>query len=339
MFSANSLVLGVDVGGTKVAAGLVDARGQIVHKARRPMVANRDAEDALAVVLRAADAALALPAAREANIEAAGISAPGYIDSESGAVIGATNLPCWRGFPLARRVAEHTGLATRIDNDGNAAALAEAVWGSGAGYRSVFYVTIGTGIGTGMVFDGRIHHGRTGGAGEGGHVSIDYRGPRCLCGKRGCIEMYAAGPAIAARAQGALAAAGRRRSAPSKREASLLRELACGKLKAVTAEVVGKAALEGDALANAVLREVADHLAVWLGNIVDLLEPDVIVVGGGLGHLMASFFGHMRERMSRWSINPRSSEIPIVGAMYGAESGIAGAAALWQEAQGRGAGV
>jgi glucokinase len=330
MPAANTLVLGVDVGGTKVAAGLVDARGQIVHKVRRPMIANRGPEDGLAAVLRAADAVLASPAARDADVYAAGISSPGYIDSESGAVISATNLPCWRNFPLARRFAEHTKLSTRIDNDGNAAALAEAVWGAGVGYRSVFYVTIGTGIGTGIVLDGRVHHGRTGGAGEGGHVTIDLHGPRCLCGKRGCIEMYAAGPAIVARAQRALASRGKRRSAKSKRD-SLLVELAGGKPNTLTAEMVGKAALEGDALANEVLRDVADHLAVWLGNTIDLLEPDIIIVGGGLGHLMASFFGHIREQMSRWSINPRSAEIPIVSAMYGAVSGIAGAAALWQE--------
>jgi glucokinase len=316
------LILGLDVGGTKVAAGLVDARGQIVTRLRRPMVAHKSAEDGLAAVLRAAEQALASPAVREAPVTAAGISTPGYVDPASGSVIRATNLPCWQNFPLAERVSMALHLPVRLDNDGNAAALAEALWGAGAGYASVFYVTLGTGIGTGFVVNGRVHHGRTGGAGEGGHVTIDLRGPRCLCGKRGCVEMYCAGPAIAKRAHTKLTAHRRRRG--KRRSPSLL----SAEADAITAEMVGKAALEGDALAIEVLEEVADYLAIWLGGIIDLLEPHVIVIGGGLGHLMASFFGRMRERLAVWSINPRSAEIPIVSAMYGAVSGIAGAAAL-----------
>ncbi len=323
------LILGVDIGGTKVAAGLVDARGQIVTRTRRPMVAHKSAEDGLAAVLRTVEAVLASDAARAASVGAIGISTPGYVDPHHGTVIRATNLPCWQGFPLAERIATATRLPVRLDNDGNAAALAEAAWGAGAGYASVFYVTLGTGIGSGFVVHGRVHHGRTGAAGEGGHMTIDLRGPRCLCGKRGCIEMYAAGPAIAARAQQKLLKSGAARRGGRSHTKMLL--LAGGDVHAVTAEIVGKAALEGDALAGEVLREVADYFAVWLGGIIDLLEPHVIVVGGGLGHLIANFFEHIREQLATWSINPRSAEIPIVSAMYGAVSGIAGAAALCLE--------
>jgi glucokinase len=317
------LILGLDVGGTKVAAGLVDPRGQIITRLRRPMVAHKSAEDGLAAVLRAAEQALASPAARESQITAAGISTPGYVDPASGTVIRATNLPCWQNFPLAERVSAALHLPVRLDNDGNAAALAEALWGAGVGYTSVFYVTLGTGIGSGFVVNGRVHHGRTGGAGEGGHMTIDLRGPRCLCGKRGCVEMFCAGPAIAKRAHTKLTA--HRRHRGKRRPRSLLH---VPRGSDITAEMVGKAALEGDALAVEVLEEVADYFAIWLGGIIDLLEPHVIVIGGGLGHLMASFFGRMRERLAVWSINPRSAEIPIVSAMYGAVSGIAGAAAL-----------
>lgn len=349
------LILGIDVGGTKVAAGLVDARGQIVTRVRRPMVAQQDTEAGVAAVLRAAEQVLASPAARATQVIAAGISTPGYVEPRSGTVVRATNLPCWQDFPLAARVSSALRLPVRLDNDGNAAALAEALWGAGVGYGSVFYVTLGTGIGSGFVVNGRVHHGRTGGAGEGGHMTIDLRGPRCLCGKRGCVEMYCAGPAIAKLAQARVKRGEKphpkqkrlrvghplRVGYPHSRRAgarSLLLEMAGGRSDAITAEVVGKAALAGDALAIAVLEEVADYFAVWLGGIIDLLEPHIIVVGGGLGHLMASFFGHMRERLATWSINPRSAEIPIVSAMYGAESGIAGAAALCLEAADRAGG-
>jgi glucokinase len=326
-----SLVLGVDIGGTKVAAGLVDARGQIVFKTRRPMVAKRSAKEGLAAVLRTIEAVRASDVARQNNLSGIGISTPGYVDPDDGRVVVAANLPCWRDFPLAAEVTRAADLPVRIDNDGNAAALAEAVWGAGAGYRRVFYITLGTGIGTGLVIDGRIYHGRTGAAGEGGHVVINYDGPRCGCGKRGCVEVYAAGPAIARRAQEELSE--RYRGAPRKRAmaASKMLEFAEGRVTRVSAEIVGKAALEGDPLATEVLRDTADLLSIWLGGIIDLLEPDVIVIGGGLGQLTASFFGYIREQLQRWSIAPRAAEIPIVSAMYGAESGIAGAAALCME--------
>ena len=169
-------------------------------------------------------------------------------------------------------------------------------------------------------------------------MTIDYRGPLCLCGKRGCIEMYASGQAISKRARARLIAARRgtlTRGASAKRRtaaSSKLLELADGNLEDVTAEMVGKASMEVDPLATKVLEDAAESFAIWLGGIIDLLEPDVIVVGGGLGHLMASFFGFMRAQLERWSINPRGHEVPIVSAMYGAVSGIAGAAALCRQA-------
>ena len=123
-----------------------------------------------------------------------GICAPGPLDPDAGVVINPPNLPCWRNFPLARETGHTYGLPVKLDNDANAAGLAEALWGAGVGYHNVFYATIGTGIGTGLVFDGALYHGRTGAAGEGGHMSIDYRGLQCGCGKRGCIETLASGP-------------------------------------------------------------------------------------------------------------------------------------------------
>ncbi|MFB3813322.1 MAG: ROK family protein [Terriglobales bacterium] len=310
-------VIGVDIGGTKVAAGIVNPEGQILASTRAPMVARKTAEDGLAAVRSAIDALR--EGAPNLKPAAIGISTPGWVDAHTGTVLKASNLPCWQEYPLGKVIAAHYRLPARVENDANCAALAEAVWGAGADYRNVFYVSLGTGIGTGMVNAQRVYSGRTGMAGEGGHMTIDYAGPKCPCGKQGCIEMYASGPAIGARARAVLTRSSR----------SLMLELADGKVSAVSAHTVGKAALNGDPLAVKVLQEAADYLAIWLGNIIDLLEPDVIVVGGGLGHLMASFFSYIRGRLTRWSINPRAQQLPIVSALYGAESGIAGSAALW----------
>ena len=147
------------------------------------------------------------------KVEAIGLCSPGSVDSKTGTVLRTANLPCWRNFPLARRIEKHYHLPTRLINDANAAALAEARWGAGKGQASVFYVSLGTGIGTALILAGRIHEGRTGGAGEGGHVTINFRGPLCGCGKRGCVELYASGTAIAKRARSLLGSADGKRFA------------------------------------------------------------------------------------------------------------------------------
>src|SRR3984957_18059163 len=197
--SVGGYVIGVDIGGTKVAAGLVNAAGEITHQMRTPMAAH-DTVGGLAAVIRAINSVRCASKTDAEKISGIGICAPGPLDPRTGIVINPPNLPGWRNFPLADLVLKAYGQPVRVDNDGNAAALAEALWGAGRGYHNVFCATIGTGIGTGIVFDGRIYHGRTGAAAEGGHTTIDYHGPRCGCGKLGCIEALASGPAIARRA-------------------------------------------------------------------------------------------------------------------------------------------
>ena len=310
----NNLVIGVDVGGTKVAAGLVNEQGEIRSHLRVPMIANGSAEDGLGAVLSAISQLL-----RDGTpVRGIGVCSPGPLDPAAGVILNPPNLPCWRHFPLTDALRKVYSVPVKLDNDANAAALAETRWGAARGYNNVFYATIGTGIGTGIVMGGKIYHGRTGSAGEGGHVSIDYRGPICACGKPGCIEVLASGSAIARRA---------REKISSGRESSML-ELAAGKLDAVTGEAVGKAYAAGDTLAGEVLTESADMLAVWLSNMIDLLDPEVIVIGGGAAALYQPFFGRMRERVPKLTLNPRAREVMIGAAQYGAEAGIAGGAAL-----------
>jgi len=308
------LFVGVDVGGTKVAAGLVDAEGAISAQARVAMVADCGAERGLESVLSAI--AHVLP--RHDSVAGIGICAPGPLDPQAGIILNPPNLPCWRNFPLAECVRQRHHVPVRVDNDANAAALAEARWGAARGYGKVFYATIGTGIGTGIVFDGKIYHGRTGAAGEGGHVSIDYRGPICNCGKPGCIEVLASGPAIAKRAQQEVAGGA----------GSSMVELAGGDARAITGIIVAQAAQAGDRLATKILVEATELLALWLSNIVDLFDPEVIVIGGGASALYRPFFDRLRDRMAEFAVNPRANEAPILAAHYGADSGIAGGAAL-----------
>src|SRR5215813_10830221 len=312
-------VIGVDVGGTKVAAGLVDREGAIRSQTRGSMISNRGPVAGLEAVKAVIDQVSFSSNAHD-SIRAIGICCPGPLDPITGVVINPPNLPCWRNFHLASEVSQIYGVPVKVDNDANAAALAETLWGAGRGYHNVFYATVGTGIGTGIVFDGRIYHGRTGAAAEGGHMTIDYRGPRCGCGKPGCIEALASGPAIARRARTAL-------STQPGLHSSLL-DLAGGNIGEVTSQMVGQAQAAGDPLATSILRETVDFLSVWLGNIVDLLEPDVIIMGGGVASMLRPFFVEIRNQLPNHCINPRCQEIPMVHAFYGEDAGIAGGAAL-----------
>jgi glucokinase len=316
MKGSGNAVLGVDIGGTKIALGIVDRSGRILAQGRTPMIANGTPEAALDAVVSAIDSMLTT----SGQIEGIGICAPGPLDPQSGVVLNPPNLPCWRNFPLAEKVRAKYSVPVKVDNDANAAALAETLWGAARGFQYVFYATIGTGIGTGIVFDGSIYHGKTGSAGEGGHVSIDYRGPVCGCGKRGCIEILAAGPAIGARARDKVAAE------PSR--GKMLLDLVNGNLSAITSQHVREAFESGDPLARKVLEDTVHLLTIWLGNIVDLLDPDVIVVGGGVAAMIRSFFEEIKSGLPDWCVNPRASEIPLLMAHYGADAGIAGGAAL-----------
>lgn len=311
-------VLGVDIGGTKVAVGLVDHDGKILAQGRKPMIANGTAEAGLDAVTNAIDSIMST--APGGNVQSIGICAPGPLDPKTGVVLNPPNLPCWRNFPLAEKITAKYRVPVRVDNDANAAALAETRWGAARGFRYVFYATIGTGIGTGIVFNGIIYHGNTGSAGEGGHMSIDYRGPFCGCGKHGCIEALAAGPAIGARARAKLAAE------PSRHSTVL--DLAKGNVAAVTSELVGQAYAAGDPLAREVLQDTVELLSAWLGNIVDLLDPDVLVMGGGVAAMLRPFFDEIKNRLPTWCVNPHVSDIRLLMARYGADAGIAGGAAL-----------
>ena len=300
-----------------MAAGLVTRAGEISSSKRLPMNSRGSAQEGVKSVVSAiAEAINGDPD----GVQGIGICAPGPLDPTTGVILNPPNVPCWRNFPLTASLQKLYPVVVRLDNDANAAALAEARWGAACGYKNVFYATIGTGIGTGIVIDGKIFHGRTGSAGEGGHVSIDYRGPICSCGKRGCIEILASGTAIANRAR-ELVRGGAKSAMP---------DLAGGDVEGITGEIIAKAYVAGDRLAGDLLRGTADLLALWLSNMIDVLDPDVIVIGGGAAALYAAFFDRLRERIPEITLNPRAHEVPILHAKYGADSGIAGGAALCQ---------
>jgi glucokinase len=317
MNNGSPVVVGVDIGGTKVAAGLVNAEGKILARNRTPMLTTGAPSNGLAAVSTAIRG-LFPDVPSQNQIAAIGICAPGPLNPNTGVIINPPNLTIWNNYPLAEEMRRLHNVRVTVDNDANAAALAEAKWGAGRGYPNIFYASVGTGIGTGIIFDGRIYHGKTGAAAEGGHMGIDSNGPVCNCGKRGCIETLAAGPAIARRARQKL----------GQNPNSVLLEMSGGDIQKVSSEMVGRAHAAGDPVAKEVMRETLDLLAYWLGSIIDLLEPDVIVIGGGVSSLLAPFLDEIRERWRGACLNPSPLDIPLLLAHYGEDAGIAGAAAL-----------
>jgi glucokinase len=316
----NDIFVGVDVGGTKVAAGIVDSHGRILSHTRGPMNCGATDKEGLHSVISAIDSLFAMEPASRKEAHSIGICAPGPLDPRTGVIINPPNVPCWRDFPLAGEVSKRYSVSVKVDNDANAAGLAEYLWGAGHGIRNVFFSTLGTGIGTGIILDGKIFHGRTGSAAEGGHITIDPNGPVCGCGKKGCIEVLASGTGIARRA--------REKLAQSPQLGAQLIALAGGDASTIRSEMVAKAAEAGDTLAKEVLAQTFEYIAIWLGDIVDLLEPEVIILGGGVSEMLRPHFSEIQKRMKNWCVNSRYQEIPIVPAYYGENAGIAGGAAL-----------
>jgi glucokinase len=290
-------VIGVDIGGTKIAAGRVTAEAQVTNARVLPTLAAAPLEKSLAQVYAAIEGCLA------PQVRAIGICAPGPLNPKTGLVINPPNLPHWRNVPLADLVQARFELPCRVENDANAAGLAEVLFGAARGMDSVLYVTLSTGIGAGIILGGKIYHGKNGAAAEGGHVTIDWRSPViCNCGTPGCIEVLASGTAMAASAS--------RRG-----------------VTALDAKEIGEAAQAGDAGALAILDETAEMISAWLGSLISLLDPDMIVIGGGVSGIGEPLFSRLRDRTPRRTINQFASATPIVPAMLRENAGVVGAAA------------
>ncbi|MDX6207167.1 MAG: glucokinase [Frankiales bacterium] len=261
------LTIGVDVGGTKVLAGVVDEKGTILARSRRPTPSNSPTETADAIAAAVSEFRL------EYEVEAVGIGAAGWIDETRSLVRFAPNL-AWRDEPLRDIVEARIGLPVVVENDANAAAWGEYRFGAGRGHTHLILITVGTGIGCGIILDGLLYRGRFGVGGEPGHVRVVPDGRRCGCGNRGCWEQYCSGRALEREAREIVAA--------SPAAGAGLLERVNGNIQAITGPVVTAAAIDGDVTAL----ECFDVVGAWLGQgVADLaatLDPGCFVIGGGV---------------------------------------------------------
>lgn len=308
--------IGIDLGGTNIKAGVVAADGGVLASASLPTLAH---EGPVAVVGRMAALAGQMKAAAPAPPAGVGVGSPGPLDPTTGTLYFTPNMPGWDNFPLGGRLAELTGLAVKVENDANCAALAESWLGAGRGARAVILLTLGTGIGGGIILDGRLVNGARVTAGEVGHIGINWEGPKCGCGSRGCLEAYCGTAGILARARELLDKPG---------TVSLLRDLAGPEYEKLTPALIGEAARKGDGPALSVFRETGRLLGVGIASLVNLFAPDVVIIGGGVAANADFLFPAVREEIRRRAMRPGNEQVKLVAAALGNEAGLVGAAKL-----------
>lgn len=309
--AAESVLLGIDIGGTKTAAGAVTAEGSALSFHVEPTPRDADAEALFAFVVGVAERAAE---GYRDQVEAIGVGCGGPMIYPFG-IVSPLFIPAWREFPLRTRLAEAFGLPVTLDNDANAFALGEALFGAGRGARYLLGIVVSTGVGGGIVADGRVFHGATGNAGHVGHTIVSAEGPRCSCGAVGCLTAYASGTGLVARARTGIAGG----------EDTSLATLPA---HALTGQAIAEAAERGDAFAGQLMREAGAALARGIADAANILDLERVILGGGLTQSGETLLVPLREEFRERARLPFTRNLDIRVASAGRAAGVIGAAAL-----------
>ena len=317
-------IVGIDLGGTNIAAGAMPTDG--TREIAMRMAPTHGEEGADAVVDRIArmiedviDQTRSETGADRSDFLGVGIGSPGPLDRMRGIVIVSPNLG-WRDFPLRDEVSSRVNLPAALDNDANCATLGEWWCGAAKGGRNVIGMTIGTGIGGGLILDGKLYHGSSDGAGEIGHTTIDPTGRRCKCGNYGCLEAYASGPAIAERAREELEVDGD----------SILLGMVEGDVSRITAQTVFEASKRGDPVATEVVRDTAHFLGVGLSNLINISNPDMVVIAGGVTQAGDLLFDPLGAEIKRRAFKSSVDACTVVPGALPLSAGVVGAVATFR---------
>jgi glucokinase len=323
--SKKKWIVGVDLGGTNIVVGLLPLEGGDVQGLRtRATESVRGAKFVVDRIVEMIEASIAEVLAehgdRREDIAGVGIGSPGPLDRETGTVITTPNLG-WRNFPLRDLISNAVHLPAKLDNDANCATYGEWWLGAGRDVDTLVGLTLGTGIGGGIVLGGRIFHGCSDVAGEIGHMTIDSTGRKCKCGNYGCLEAYASGPAMALRAVEGIEAG----------EESILTEMVRGKLDRISAATVYDAILQGDAFANEVMTDTAKFLGAGVANIINILNPEMVVIAGGVTRAGEHLFTPLRAEVRRRAFRAAEEHCSIVPGELTGTAGVIGAVAVFKQ--------
>jgi glucokinase len=318
-------IIGVDLGGTNIVAGAMPLDGsREIAMQTRPTLADGGASSVVeriaAMIEEVITQTIAETGSQRSDFLGVGIGSPGPLDRENGIVIITPNLG-WKNFPLRDEISKRVHLDATLDNDANCATLGEFWCGAAVGGRNVIGMTLGTGIGGGIILEGKLYHGASDSAGEIGHTTIDSTGRRCKCGNYGCLEAYASGPAIAERAREAL------RGDESE---SILVSMVGGDPKKITAQIVYEASKRGDIVAREVVRETARFLGAGVSNLLNIFNPDVVVMAGGVTQAGDELFKPLRAEVKRRAFKPAVQACRIVPGALPLSAGVVGAIATFK---------
>jgi glucokinase len=312
------LALGVDLGGTKILTAVTNSQGKMLSRDHSITPARKGHEAVIQSILESANRALEQANVAISELTALGVGAPGLVNPETGILFTSPNLPGWRNIPLRDIMQERLGKKTFLVNDANAAALGEFHFGAARGARNFIYITLSTGIGGGIVIDGKIYTGAIGAAGEVGHMTIDDDGPICNCGNRGCWETLASGTALAREAKYRIKEGVR---------TSIL-EYAEGDVEKVTAQVIHSAAEQGDSLAKELIARTGYYVGVGLANLINIFNPELIVIGGGLSNIGDMLLEPALKTAGERAYKEAFQAVRFASAELGRNSGVLGAAAF-----------
>ena len=307
------LVFAADLGGTHLRAALVDATGKILTQLKKSTPKASGPDCVVRELVDAERQCRTNPSVPNANVVAAAIMVPGSVDRENAIVVRAPNLPSLNNFGLKEALQWEFGRPVLLENDANAAAVGEMWLGAARGCRNIICVTLGTGVGGGIILDGKLYRGSDGSAGELGHTAVNpFCGLICKCGNEGCLELFSSATAIVRMAKEDLA----------QYPQSLLKD------QELTAEKIYEAGRKGDALALAVFERAGMYLGVALSNLINLLNPEIIVIGGGVANGWDLFVNPMRKTIAKRAFPSQAEHVKIVRAECGDNAGLLGAARL-----------
>lgn len=314
------VAIGIDLGGTDIKGGLVREDGALLARYKTPTMAHLGGAKVVDRIGDLIEEILNSDAMKpyRSELQGIGVGSPGLIDHANGAITRPVNIPEWDHWINVREVFQKRfGLFTWVDNDANVSALGEALFGAGRGKNPVLALTLGTGVGGGVVIDGKVMHGSRGFAGELGHILVNPSGPVCGCGNEGCLEVYASARNIARYAKARAAV----EHVPTK-----LRDLVNGDIGKITSKTVNDAALQGDEVALDVVAHAGKYLGIGISTLIVSFNPEIICIGGGGSNFGDLLFDHARREMARRVFFHSHFQTPIVKAQLGEEAGTIGAA-------------
>lgn len=310
---------GIDVGGTNIKFGLFHPDGKIIYKEQRPTMADKGATPLMHLITNIAERLMMHASEDDLEVPWLGVGSPGAIDFKTGQVLGPTpNIAGWEGMEVGENLRNRLNMSVWVDNDVNAMALAELKLGAAAGANSVVCVTVGTGIGGAVIVDGKVVRGHTHSAGEIGHMTINFDGPQCKCGKKGCVEAYCSTGAIISRTKKKL----------EKDLTPIFQEIIGEDMQKLNIKAITAAAKQDDYVAKEVLEETAEFLAIGMGNMANILNPQIIIIGGGITDGSPEFISYVSSAVRKHAFSSAVKELKVTKAALGNDAGFIGAGLL-----------